>query len=53
MTASERALIPRADHVPLKLNRDSTHSTPPTTPSTGSYDASIQVDSEEAVKRAA
>ncbi len=56
VSAIEPALIPRADHVPLKLTRDlthSTHSTPPTTPSTGSYDASIQVDGEEAVKPAA
>jgi integrase len=53
VSAIEPTLIPRADHVPLKLTRDSTHSTPPTTPSTGSYDASIQVNGEEAVKRAA
>jgi site-specific recombinase XerD len=53
MTATEPALIPRADHVPLKLTCDSAQSTPPTTHSTGSYDASIQVDGEEAVKRAA
>jgi hypothetical protein len=53
VNATERALRAQADQVPLKLTRDSTHSTPPMTHSTGSYDASIQVDGEEAVKRAA
>jgi integrase len=53
VTATERTLIPRADHVPLTLTRDATHSTAPASTATGSHDASIQVDGEEAVKRAA
>jgi integrase len=56
VSAIEPMSMPWAAHVPLKQTRDSTHSThstPPTTPSTGSYDASIQVDGEEAVNRAA
>jgi integrase len=53
VSAIEPMSMSRAAHVPLKLTRDSTHSAPPTTHSTGSYDASIQVDGEEVVKRAA
>jgi hypothetical protein len=46
-------LAPRADHVPLKLTRDSTHPSLPATGAMEPLNASLKADDEGEVKRAA